>query len=108
MSNCDNSAPFDVDSWAAIASAVILGTLGVLSFIIQPALVQGFVSHLGLTEPEALNLAGIEMLGVAAATIALALPGQQQQYLGRTVDCGHRTRRNHFAELLICGTHAKG
>lgn len=75
MSNCDNSAPFDVDSWAAIASAVILGTLGVLSFIIQPALVQGFVSHLGLTEPEALNLAGIEMLGVAAATIALALPG---------------------------------
>ena len=75
MSKYDNPAPFDVDSWAAIASAVILGTLGVLSFIIQPALVQGFVSHLGLTEPEALNLAGIEMLGVAAATIALALPG---------------------------------
>ena len=75
MSKFENPARFDVDGGSAIASAVILGTLGVLSFIIQPALVQGFVSNLGLAEPEALNLAGVEMLGVAAATVALALPG---------------------------------
>lgn len=75
MSEHDKPAQFDVNGGAAISSAVTLGTLGVLSFIIQPALVQGFVSNLGLTEPEALNLAGVEMLGVAAATVALALPG---------------------------------
>ena len=64
----------DVNSTAAILSAMALGTLGVLSFIVQPALVQGFVTHLGLSEPEAVNLAGIEMLGVAISTILLALP----------------------------------
>lgn len=75
MIETDNQSRFDVDGRGAIWSAVALGTLGVLSFIIQPALVQGFVGHLGLTEQEALNLAGVEMLGVAAATVALALPG---------------------------------
>ena len=43
----------DVNSTAAILSAMALGTLGVLSFIVQPALVQGFVTHLNLSEPEA-------------------------------------------------------
>jgi hypothetical protein len=52
----------------------MLGTLGVLSFIVQPALVQGFVTHLGLNEPQAVNLAGLEMLGVAIATVLLAIP----------------------------------
>lgn len=64
----------DVNSKASVLSAVALGTLGVLSFIVQPALVQGFVTHLGLTEPQAVNLAGLEMLGVALSTIMLALP----------------------------------
>ena len=64
----------DANSTAAILSAMALGTLGVLSFIVQPALVQGFVTHLNLSEPEAVNLAGIEMLGVAISTILLALP----------------------------------
>lgn len=64
----------DVNSKASILSAITLGTLGVLSFIVQPALVQGFVTHLGLSEPQAVNLAGIEMLGVAVATVLLALP----------------------------------
>ena len=67
-------AKIDVNSNAAVASAVVLGTLGVLSFIVQPALVQGFVTHLGLSEPQAVNLAGLEMLGVAIATILLAIP----------------------------------
>lgn len=64
----------DVNSAASILSAIALGTLGVLSFIVQPALVQGFVTHLGLSEPQAVNLAGLEMLGVAIATVVLALP----------------------------------
>ena len=68
-------ANFNVNSRTAIGSAILLGTLGVLSFIIQPALVQGFVTEMGISEAEALNLAGIEMLGVAIATIALVLPG---------------------------------
>lgn len=65
---------FDINGRAAVSSAVALGTLGVLSFIVQPALVQGFVTHLGLSEPAAVNLAGVEMLGVALATIVTALP----------------------------------
>ena len=64
----------DANSKAAILSAISLGTLGVLSFIVQPALVQGFVTHLGMSEPEAVNLAGVEMLGVAISTVLLALP----------------------------------
>jgi predicted MFS family arabinose efflux permease len=64
----------DANSKAANMSAIALGTLGVLSFIVQPALVQGFVTHLGMSEPEAVNLAGIEMLGVAISTVLLALP----------------------------------
>jgi len=65
----------DVNGWPAIASAILLGTIGVLSFIIQPGIVQGFVTELGMSEPAAVDLAGIEMLGVAIATIALAFFG---------------------------------
>lgn len=65
----------EVNDPSAIVSAILLGTIGVLSFIIQPGLVQGYVTHLGLSEPEAVYLAGIEMLGVALATIFMALKG---------------------------------
>lgn len=68
-------SPADVNGWPAVASAILLGTIGVLSFIIQPGLVQGYVTHLGLGEAAAVDLAGIEMLGVALATIALAMFG---------------------------------
>ena len=40
----------DVNSRGTITSAIILGTIGVLAFIVQPGLVQGFVVELGLTE----------------------------------------------------------
>ena len=65
----------DVNGWPAILCAVILGTIGVLSFIIQPGIVQGYVTQLGVSEATAVNLAGIEMLGVALATIFMALWG---------------------------------
>ena len=65
----------DVNGWPAILCAVILGTIGVLSFIIQPGIVQGYVTQLGVSEAAAVNLAGVEMLGVALATIFIALWG---------------------------------
>lgn len=69
-----------LDSPTAIASFVLLGTIGVLSFIVQPALVQGFVTQLHLSEVGAVDLAGIEMAGVALATILLALVGARADW----------------------------
>lgn len=67
----------DVNGWPAVLSAVVLGTIGVLSFIIQPGIVQAYVTQLGLDEARAVNLAGIEMLGVALATICVAVWGDR-------------------------------
>lgn len=69
------TASVDVNGWPAVLSAILLGTIGVLSFIIQPGLVQGFVTELGLSEPAAVDLVGVEMLGVALATVVLAFFG---------------------------------
>jgi len=65
----------DVNGWPAIVSAIALGTIGVLSFIIQPGIVQGYVTHLGVSDSRAVDLVGLEMLGVALATIVMALVG---------------------------------
>lgn len=65
----------DINGWPAVLSAIALGTIGVLSFIIQPGIVQGYVTHLGVSEQRAVDLVGLEMLGVALATIAVALIG---------------------------------
>jgi MFS family permease len=62
----------DLNGTSSILSAIILGTIGVLSFIVQPGLVQGFVSELGLDEIAANDLAFVEMLGVAIATYLVA------------------------------------
>lgn len=63
----------DVNSRSAVLSAIILGTIGVLSFIVQPGLVQGFVTEFGLSEAQANGLAFSEMAGVALATIVLVI-----------------------------------
>ncbi|WP_353229842.1 hypothetical protein [Novosphingobium sp.] len=65
----------NVNGLPAIASAIVLGTIGVLSFIIQPGIVQGYVTHLGMSDATAVNLVGLEMLGVGLATIVMALVG---------------------------------
>ena len=65
----------NVNGWPAIVSAVVLGTIGVLSFIIQPGVVQGYVEHLHVSDARAVDLVGLEMLGVALATVFLALIG---------------------------------
>jgi len=54
-------------------AAIILGTVGVLSFIVQPGLVQGFVTEYGLSEAIANELAFMEMIGIAVSTILTAL-----------------------------------
>ena len=64
---------YNVNSKPSITAAIILGTVGVFSFIVQPGLVQGFVSELGLDEVAANNLAFSEMLGVAIAAVLIAL-----------------------------------
>jgi predicted MFS family arabinose efflux permease len=58
-------------SWAAI----LLGTIGVLGFIVQPGLVQGFVTELRVDPAVANDLAFREMLGIAIATILATLIG---------------------------------
>jgi len=65
----------DVNGWPAIASAIGLGTIGVLSFIVQPGIVQGYVTHLGVSDSRAVDLVGLEMLGVGLATVFMALFG---------------------------------
>jgi hypothetical protein len=54
-------------------AAIILGTIGVLSFIVQPGLVQGFVTEYSLSEAVANELAFLEMIGIASATVLAAL-----------------------------------
>ena len=62
----------DINGVPAILSAVLLGTIGVLTFIIQPGVVQGYVTHLHASDSQALDLAGLEMLGVSLATVFMA------------------------------------
>ena len=96
----------EANSVPAISSAIVLGTVGVLSFIIQPGLVAAFVSELGLQEPQAVNLAGIEMSGVAAATIFLAIFGARLNW--RSIVVGGlmvATLGNLLSALLLEGSN---
>lgn len=72
MLNFLNSGSVDVNSRTTIGAAIVLGTIGVLSFIVQPGLVQGFVVELALSESAANDLAFIEMVGVAIGTYVVA------------------------------------
>lgn len=67
----------DVNSLPAVASAILLGTVGVLSFIIQPGEVQGFVEFAHLSDALANQVVGMEMMGVALATIITAVIGER-------------------------------
>ena len=56
-----------------ITAAMTFVVIGMQVFIIQPGIVQGFVSRLGLTETRAGYLASAEMFGIAAATVLSAM-----------------------------------
>lgn len=62
----------DVNSRASRYAAKWFGTVGVLAFIIQPGIVQGFVELLGLSDREAGLTASAEMTGVAITAILAA------------------------------------
>jgi len=62
----------DVNSRATRYAAKWFGTVGVLAFIIQPGIVQGFVELLGLSDREAGLTASAEMTGVAITAILAA------------------------------------
>lgn len=64
---------FDVNSRASITAAVILGTIGVLSFIVQPGLAFGFVSTFGTTEEVANQLLATEGFGMASGALFFAI-----------------------------------
>lgn len=87
----------------AIASFVLLGTIGVLSFIVQPALVQGFVTQLHLTETQAVDLAGIEMSAVALMTVILAFVGNRFDWRMLTIGCLLVAGAGNFASALTAG-----
>ncbi len=55
--------------------AMLLVLIGMQTFIIQPGIVQGFVTGLGLTAAHAGYLAAAETSGIAVATIACAIVG---------------------------------
>lgn len=73
------------DQARATRAAIILGTIGVLSFIVQPGLVQGFVTDLGVDEAVANELAFSEMLGIALATVIAALIGSNVSWRLQTI-----------------------
>ena len=91
------------DDPLAIASFVLLGTIGVLSFIVQPALVQGFVTQLHLTETQAVDLAGIEMSAVALMTVVLAFVGNRVDWRLLTIGCLLVAGAGNFASALSAG-----
>lgn len=62
-----------VDSRKSVASAILLGTLGVISFIIQPAEVEGLTAFEKISDGAANALVAYEMMG-----IAVAVPRQHQ------------------------------
>ncbi|WP_126173794.1 MFS transporter [Altericroceibacterium xinjiangense] len=68
-----------------VGAAIILGTIGVLSFIVQPGLVQGFVTQYGLSEASANEMAFMEMLGIAVGTVLAALIGPRLSWRTQTV-----------------------
>jgi predicted MFS family arabinose efflux permease len=75
--NQPSGASADVNSPGAVIGAIFLGTVGVLSFIIQPGIVQGLVTSLGFSDAQANLVVGMEMMGVALATIAVAAIGER-------------------------------
>ena len=66
-----------VDKPSSVISAILLGTLSVLSFIVQPAEVQGLVSDMGMSDAAANGVVGLEMAGIALATILVACVGNR-------------------------------
>ncbi len=70
----------DVNHQATRYAAKWFGTVGVLAFIIQPGIVQGFVDLLGLSDRQAGLVASAEMTGVAITAILAAAVGHRTSW----------------------------
>jgi predicted MFS family arabinose efflux permease len=75
--NQHSATAFDVNRRGAIATTTYLGMVGVLSYLIQPGLVQGYVDTLHMSPAQANDVVGIEMIGVALASTVLATVGDR-------------------------------
>lgn len=64
---------FDANSSGAVTAAVLLGTVGVLSFIVQPGLAFGFVDAFGVSEDAANSLLAMEGFGIASGAVIAAI-----------------------------------
>lgn len=60
---------FDLNSRRSIFAIILINVIGPAAYIVQPALVQGFVEHLNFNEQQAGYVAAIEMWGVAITTV---------------------------------------
>ena len=61
----------DINSKKSVYSIIYLVVVGVCVFIIQPGIVQGFVSELGMTPEQAGYVASAEMWGLALTAVLL-------------------------------------
>ena len=75
----------DLDSRAARFSMFYLAVVGVCVFIIQPAIVQGFVDVLGLSPEQAGYVASAEMWGLAITTVVLAFVAHRIDWRKATI-----------------------
>ena len=66
-----SSNSLDINSFKSVASMIYMSVVGVCVFIIQPGVVQGFVSELGFTPEQAGYAASAELWGLAITTVAL-------------------------------------
>lgn len=66
-------------------AAMLLVLIGMQMFIIQPGIVQGFVTDLGMTPARAGYIAAAETSGIAIATIACAILGSKLSWRGMCV-----------------------
>lgn len=63
----------NVNATPSIFAAVVLGTIGVLSFIVQPGLSYGYTESFNVTEAEANSLLASEGFGIASGAVLGAL-----------------------------------
>ena len=66
-----SSNSVDINSFKSVASMIYMSVVGVCVFIIQPGVVQGFVSELGFTPEQAGYAASAELWGLAITTVLL-------------------------------------
>ena len=79
------TSELDINSRKSVFSMIYLAVVGVCVFIIQPGIVQGFVSELGLSPEQAGYVASAEMWGLAITTVLLIVFAKRVDWRKLTV-----------------------